>query len=137
MNTQKPDQPVITKAERLQELKIQEGFYKALDKYFDAGWRSWVKEIQHQNDISNLRMFKILSALKGNDFVSDLIDLMKSTKNKSAYLELTRKPKGVLLTDNRYKSIPEFMIEKYPSGSYRQGKLFIQVTKNRWVSFVF
>lgn len=126
----------MTKQERLQELKAQDHIYKVLDKYFDAGWREWVKGIRRQNDISNLRMFKILSILKGNDFVSDLIKLM-GKKNKSAYLQLTKKPKGILLKDNRFKTIPELMINKYPSGTYREGEVFIQINKNRWVYFIF
>ena len=126
----------MTKGERLQELRMQDQFYKILDKYFDAGWEKYVEGIQQQNDISNVRMFKILAAIRGNDFVSDLISLM-GKKNKRALLRLTKKPKGILLKDNRYKSIPELMINKYPSGSYRDGEVYVQVRSDRWVWFVF
>lgn len=126
----------MTKKERIADLKEEEKLYKVLDQYFDAGWREWVKEIRKGNDISNLRMFKILASIKGTDFINDLIALM-GKKNKSAYLELTKHPKGMLLQDSRFKTIPEIMIDKYPSTSYRQGKVFIQVNHNRWVSFVF
>lgn len=126
----------VTRQERLAELKVQEQFYKVLDKYFDAGWKNWVKGIQQQNDVSNVRMFKILSELKGNDFVADLIKLM-GKHNKHAYLELTKKPKGILLKDSRFKNISELIIDKYPSGSYREGKVFVQVKPDRWVGFVF
>jgi hypothetical protein len=127
---------MMTKQERLAELKAQEQLYKVLDKYFDAGWREFVKEIHRQNDVSNIRMFKILSQLKGNDFVADLIKLM-GKQNKSALLKLTKTPKGILLKDNRFKSIPELMINKYPSGSYREGEVFLQIRHDRWVMFVF
>lgn len=126
----------MTKQERLNELKDRERFYKVLDKYFDAGWKHWVQGIQQQNDVSNVRLLKILSQIKGNDFVADLIALM-GKKNKHAYLELTRKPKGIVLKDGRFANIPELMIDKYTSGSYREGKVFIQIKKDRWVSFVF
>lgn len=126
----------MTKQERLDELKAQEQFYKILDREFDKGWREWVKDIHRQNDVSNLRMFKILSALKGNDFVSDLIKLI-GRHNKHARLNLTKKPKGLVLKDNRFKNIPELMINKYPSGSYREGEVFVQVKADRWVGFVF
>lgn len=126
----------MTKKERLQDLKEQDRFYKVIDRYFDEGWKNWVRGIQHQNDISNVRLFKILSRIKGNDFVADLIRLM-GKKNKSALLQLTNNPKGVLLKDNRFETIPEIMIDKYPSSSYREGKIFIQVNDSRWVSFVF
>jgi hypothetical protein len=126
----------VTKQERISELKEQDKFYKVLDKYFDAGWRNWVKGIQQKNDISNVRMFKILSAIKGNDFVADLIKLM-GKQNKSALLRLTKKPKGVLLKDNRFKNIPELMINKYTAGAYRDGEVFVQVNDSRWVYFVF
>lgn len=125
-----------TKQERVQDIKAQDQFYKVLDKYFDAGWRDWVKSIHQQNDISNLRMFKILSTLKGNDFVGDLINLM-GKKNRHAYLRLTKTSKGILLKDARYKTIPELMINKYTSGSYREGEVYIQVKENRWITFVF
>jgi hypothetical protein len=126
----------MTKQERLSDLKVQEQFYKVLDKEFDKGWRDWVNDIYKQNDISNLRTLKILSALKGNDFIADLIKLM-GKKNKHAYLNLTRKPKGILLKDNRFENIPELMINKYPSGSYREGEVFVHVKDDRWVYFVF
>ena len=125
-----------TKQERLNELKAQDQFYKVLDKYFDAGWKSFVKGIQQENDISNVRMFKILAALKGNDFVADLIKLM-GKNHKHAYLELTKKPKGILLKDSRFKTIPDLMIDKYTAGSYREGKVYVQVKSDRWVGFVF
>lgn len=126
----------MTKQQRLSELKEQDKLYKCLDKIFDAGWRNWVKEIHRENDISNIRMFKILSSLKGADFVIDLIKLM-GKRNKSALLKLTKHPKGILLKDNRFATIPEMMLEKYPSGSYREGKVHIQVREDRWISFVF
>lgn len=126
-----------TKKERLLELKVQDKLYKELDKYFDAGWRQWVRGIEQKNNISNIRMFKILASIKSVEFVKDLTMLMTSTKNKFALLTLTKKPKGMLLKDSRFKTIPEIMIDKYPSGSYRQGKVFIQINTNRWVCFVF
>jgi hypothetical protein len=127
---------VVTKAERLQQLKDQESFYKVLDKYFDAGWRDFVKEIHRKNDVSNIRMFKLLSAINGNDFVADLIKLM-GRQNKSALIKLTKKPKGILLKDSRFKNIPELMVNKYPSGSYKEGEIFIQVHPDRWITFVY
>lgn len=125
-----------TKQERLSELKVQDQFYKVLDKYFDDGWKSFVKGIQQENDISNVRLFKILASLKGNDFVADLIKLM-GKHHKHAYLELTKNPKGILLKDSRFKTIPELMIDKYTAGSYREGKVYVQVKPDRWVGFVF
>lgn len=127
----------ITKAERLEQLKEEEQFHKVIDKYFDAGWKSFVKGIRAENDISNLRMFKILQKIKGPEFVADLIKFMKSTGHQHAYLELTKKPKGMLLKDSRFKTIPELMIEKYTSGSYREGKVYIRINENRWVKFTF
>lgn len=126
----------MTKTERLNQLKDQAKFHKVLDRHFDAGWRYFVNSIRAENDISNIRMFKILCEIKGSDFVKDLIKLM-STANKHAQLNLTKKPKGILLKDNRFKTIPEIMIEKYPSGSYRQGQIYIQIRHDRWVGFVF
>lgn len=127
----------MTKDERLQQLKDEKKLYKVFDRLFDAGWRNYVNDIRRKNDISNIRLFKILSRITGNDFVADLIKFMKSTKHEHAYLELTKKPKGMLLKDSRYKSIPEFMIDKYSAGSYREGKVYIQFAPDRWVSFVF
>jgi len=127
----------MTKEERLIQLKDQEQLYKVLDRYFDAGWREFVRGIQSQNQISNLRVFRILSKIKGNDFVADLIALMKVMKQKYAYLSFTKNPKGVIIKDNRTKSITELMVEKFQSGSYREGKIYIQVRPDRWVTFVF
>lgn len=126
----------MTKQARLSELKAQDKFAKIIMKEFDAGWREWVKDIYQQNHISNLRMFKILNSIKGSDFITDLISLM-GKKNKFALLNLTKKPKGILLKDDRFKTIPEIMINKYPSSSYREGEIFIQINAERWVYFVF
>lgn len=127
----------MTKAERLEELKVQDAFYKVLDKYFDAGWREFVKGIRAANDISNFRMFKIVRNLKGNDFVKDLIAFMSSTKNKHALLELSKEPKGMKFKDARYKTIPELWIDKYPSGQYREGDVYFQIKDDRWLKFTF
>lgn len=126
----------MKKEERLQELKEEEKFHKVLDKYFDAGWREFVKGIQGRNDLSNLRLLRILAKIKDADFVSDLLKLM-GRKNKHARLELTKKPKGILLKDNRFPTIPELMILKYTTGAYREGEVYIPVDKERWVRFIF
>lgn len=126
----------ISKAKRLKELKDEDKFFKTLDKYFDAGWREFVKNIDKKNDISNVRMFKILSVIKGNDFIADLMQLM-GNKNKSALLMLTKKPKGILINDSRFKTIPNVIINKYTACAYAEGEIFIKVTFDRYVYFVF
>lgn len=126
----------MTKEERLQELKIEKKVYKEFDKYFDAGWKEFVKNIHARHDIANARTFRILSKLKGTDFVSDLKKLM-GKKNKSALLEFSKKPKGMRLKDSRFETIPELMMNIFPSGSYRQGEVYVQFRHDRWVYFVF
>jgi hypothetical protein len=126
----------MTKQERLDQLKEEEQLAKHLMKGFDRGWREWVRSIYKENDASNLRLFKVLSKVKGDDFVSDLISLM-GKHNKHAKLWLTKNPNGILLNDSRFKTISQLMIEKHPSGSYRDGKVYIQVDDKRWVGFVF
>lgn len=127
----------MTKSERLQELKDQERLYKVLDRYFDAGWREFVREIWKKNDTSNFRMFKIISELRGNEFVEELIRLMKMMKSKHAVLKLTKKPKGILLNQAGFKHIPVMMVEKYPSGNYSEGAAYIELKGRHWLSFVF
>lgn len=126
-----------TKSERLEELAFEKAFYKSLDKEFDKGWREFAKELSRRNDISNLRMLKILLSIKGEDFVNDLVAFMETTRNKSAYIEFTKRPKGMLLQDSRFPTIPELMVDKFRDGSYRQGRVYIQVTINRWIGFTF
>lgn len=127
----------MTKSERLAELKAWDGLEKVLDKYFDAGWKNFIKDVRSKNDISNVRMFKILCLIKGSEFTADLADFMKKTGHKHALLELTTEPKGILMKDSRYPTIPELMIEKYPSGNYKKGAVYIHIKQNRWVTFVF
>lgn len=111
--------------------------YKVFDKYFDAGWRNFVKGIRESNDISNLRLFKILASIKDSEFVADLIKLMRSMKSGHAYLTLTKNTKGVLLKNPKSENIPFYTVEKYPSGSYKEGRIYIQIKENRWVTFAF
>ena len=127
-----------TKAERLQELKVEEKFYKVLDRFFDAGWREYVKDIHRRNDVSNIRTFKILSQLKDVDFVRDLMKLMKLMKCEHALLNFTKKlpEKGVWLNDQRTKGIPKLYVWKYPSGQYCDCSIHIQVKENRFVYFI-
>ena len=128
----------MTKQDRLNELKAEKQLFKEIDKYFDAGWREWGKEIHRQNDLSNIRMFKILSKVKGVPFIVELTQFMEKIKLKSALICLTKKsPKGILVKDNRFKTIPEFTINKYTSGQYRQGELYIQILPDRWIYFVY
>lgn len=126
----------MTKQERLQELKQEKQFHKVLDKYFDKGWREFVKSVQGENDISNIRMFKTLSAIRGNDFVADLIQLM-GKKNKHALLRLSKNPKGIPIKDNRFATIPELLIYKYTAGAYREGEVYVKVREGTWIWFVF
>lgn len=129
----------MTKAERLQELKeeehLQKQFHKVLNIHFNAGWREFVKDIQGRIDVSNVRTFKILSKLKGNEFVSDLRELMKMMKRKSAYLSFTKEAKGVLMKDNRVSNIPELWVYRASSPNYSDYQVFIQVNENRYVTF--
>jgi hypothetical protein len=61
---------------------------------------------------------------------------MRSTKNKDAYIFLTRKPKGMILRDTRFKNIPELWVDQKQTGAYGNGAngcLYIQIMNNRWI----
>lgn len=114
----------------------REQFYQALDNYFDEGWKHFVKDVQYRNSQSNQRMFRIIQALKGNEFLKDLIILM-GKEHKYALVHLTRNPKGILLNNSKSIHIPKLIVNKYPSGSYREGEIYIQIKEDRWIWFVF
>jgi len=125
----------MTKEERLQELRDQEELHKYFDKFFDAGWREFVKEIRRSNVKSNLRMFNILTKVQGVEFVTDLMQLMRDTGNWHSLLRLTKKPKGIYVKDGRYMTIPGIMMNPQPSTTFKQAEVYIKINDRHWIFF--
>jgi len=130
----------MTKADRLQELKEQDRLYKVLDKYFDAGWRHFIKDIRKHNISSNNRLYKIIAAIKGWEFAGDVKGLMIDIKQQYALLTIVKEPMGIELKDSRYTTIPKIWVQQKSGSIYSgdaaigcTGSLCIQIKDDRWI----
>lgn len=126
-----------TKAGRLTELKEQDKFYKVLDKIFDHDWRLYVNGIRKENAVRNKRLCRVVTAIKGKDFVTDLLKLMRLTKTTGALLHVVRKPAGMLFKDRRVVSIPEIWVDQKIEEEGPTGCFYIQVKAARWLKIHF
>jgi len=127
----------MTKAERLEQLKQEEQLYKVLDKYFDAGWKEYVKGIRKQNVEANEELYKDILAIKGEEFVEDLKSLLKDIKLQHSLLTIATKPEGIELNDSRYTTIPKIWITQKLGSIYSEngltGSMCIQLKEDRWI----
>jgi hypothetical protein len=108
----------------------------SLDAYFDAGWREFVKENRRAADYSNQRMFRILRAIKGPEFVKQLIAFKAKVKAKHAMILLTKKPLGEQISDRRFSEIPEIWIKQGQNELGKYADISIQIRPDRWIKFV-
>lgn len=121
---------VPTKRERLSELKEEEKFLKVLDKIFDADWKTFVDGIRKENAICNKRLCKVVMAIKGKEFVADLLKLMTLTKANGALIQVVRKPTGMLFKERRVTSIREIWVDqKFTKGG--ADRMFLYSGKGR------
>ena len=127
----------MTKSERLQELKEQEQAYKILDKYFDAGWKQFVKEARQENAIANKKLLSEIEPITGKEFIDDLLSLMKDIKEKDSLLTIVTSPEGMELNDSRYTTITKVWIKQRSTSAFIggsiEGSLCIQIAKDRWI----
>lgn len=126
-----------TKAGRLTQLKEEEKFYKVLDKIFYHDWKLYVKGIMKENAVCNKRLCRVLVAIKGKAFVSDLLKLMTLTKTKGALIYVARKPTGILFKERRVASIPEIWVDQKIEEDGPTGCFYVQVEANRWLKIHF
>lgn len=129
-----------TKQERLQELKSEEQLYKVLDKYFDAGWREFVKGVRKENTEANEMIYKDLIKIRGQEFADDVRGLLKDIKEQFALLEIVKVPVGMEFNDSRYPTIPKIWVQQKSGSLYSgdstkgaTGSLCIQVNENYWI----
>lgn len=129
----------MTKQERLDELKFQEAFFKMMDKGFDKGWRDYMKDVQRQNLTSNLRLFRVLQGIRGSEFISDIIQMMKMIKRPTGLLSIVRTPAGIMIKDGRWKTIPELWIFQKSSSDpgILSNTLCIKIKEGRWLQLYY
>ena len=127
----------MTKAERLKQLKDQEKIYKALDRYFDADWREFVKGVRKENAEANAELYKVIVNIKGNEFAEDVKSFMKEIKHQFALLTIVTEPAGMELKDSRYSTIPKIWVYQKSGSIYSaegyKGSLCIQLADDRWI----
>lgn len=111
---------------------------QAFDPLFDAAWREFAKNQRKKAEPQRKRFFGLLTAIKGNEFVVDVLSLMKKFNCSHHIPNVLRKPIGSRVKDKRWKHIPFIWVQYYPSNRYRDNgnmyKICIQVKENRWIS---
>lgn len=106
-----------------------------LEKQIEKGWTKFINSIIKENKRKNERLFKLLVAIKGERFVSDLRHLIQITGTSHVLLRITKEPKGDVFRDRRFASIPQFWIEQRAKadGLGLKGTMFVQVKSERWI----
>lgn len=110
-----------------------------LEEAFNAGWRDFVRSVRQENAKSNRRLYKIIEAVRGKSFVDSLKNCVKATsKGGLPQLRITRRPKGIRLSDNRWSSILEIWIDQKSNNQLgMKGAAYVQVKENRFVKINF
>lgn len=110
----------------------REALYSALDSVFNAGWEVFVKQLREENDRCNERLFRVVAAIKGNDFVDELRKFHAEIEEQSL-IRVVRKPSGMQITDNRWNFMKTFWIDQRNISGEYHGSICIQVKENRWL----
>lgn len=113
-------------------MSYRDVFLAELDHLFDEAWAEFVKEIHKENRKSNRRLFKLLTAIKGDAFVADL-KKAANTINKGCRLRVAREPKGLVFGDRRWKTIPKIYVDQKTNSDGVEGAVYIPVKPDRYI----
>ncbi|PQA59824.1 hypothetical protein [Siphonobacter curvatus] len=97
-----------------------------------AGYRDFIREAQKLNMVSNERMFRLLTKIKGEAFVNDLQALIKILGCRYSKIRVSRKPMGIRIIEKRVPSISELWVEM-KEGEFIKAIVSIQVKPDRWI----
>ncbi|RYC66334.1 hypothetical protein [Spirosoma sordidisoli] len=103
---------------------------EAMEKAVTAGWAQFVARRTAERERSNARLFRLLTAIRGEAFVSLLVGLMHHAKADDSRLRVYRQPKGVEVNT----AFGPLWID-YRFGAPSLATIYIQVKADRWIGF--
>lgn len=104
----------------------------AIDQYFNDGWKQFAKDCRQRNRVSNERMYRLLAAIKGPEFVEQVRQYKITVRAKDSRLRIARKPLGLPAPSKEFGTI---WVHQGRNGLGKYTRIWIQVKPDRWIHF--
>ncbi|WP_028664433.1 hypothetical protein [Runella zeae] len=115
---------------------------QTLERYLEKQARSYYKEyilkpIIAKNQASNQRLYGLLDSIKGEEFTKDVKGFCELIGSKYSAIRIARTPKGIQLSDKRFKTIPFLYVDVAPHSENGFGHIYIKVKEKRFLKIPF
>jgi len=107
--------------------------FTRFEKEFEKGWTEFIKGLQKENNSKNERLFKALTAVKGERFVSQLREMLEHIGCNHSLLHVVRQPVGMAINERRFSEISEIWVDQKSTLEGYFGSVCVQVKPERWV----
>lgn len=104
-----------------------------IQKEIEKGWAEFIKGVQKENAAKNERLFKILTAIKGEAFVVGLRGMLSHIGCGHSLLHVVRNPIGMEMVELRFLGISKIWVDQKSTAYGYHGSVCVQVKLDRWI----